>query len=92
MQHWPHILRCSQANDQSAAVLGLQHVRAQYQTALPALQALLAAYPQHITPEQLCEARFLWAVDLWYSYAMEARFHPSSVQQRLSACPDGGYF
>ena len=50
----------------------LQHVRAQYQAALPAMQALLAAYPQHITAEQLSEESFLWACDIWYSYAMEA--------------------
>lgn len=57
-----------------------QHVSAQYEAALPALQALLAAYPQHVTPEQVSKASFLWACDLWYSYAMEASTPPHSEE------------
>ena len=60
----------------------MQHVRGEYQAALPALQALLAAFPEHIKPEQVSEERFLWACSLWYSYAMEA----SLPQRTGSAC------
>ena len=70
--------------DLAILIFRVQHVRAEYQAALPALQALLAAFPEHITPEQVSEERFLWACSLWYSYAMEASLShlPSSAWYR----------
>ena len=60
-------------------MLRVQHVHAEFEAALPALRALLAAFPEHIKPEQVSEERFLWACSLWYSYAMEVSHHKCST-------------
>jgi hypothetical protein len=49
----------------------MQHIREQYRGAQPELQALTAAYPEEITSEMVAEDMFIWACDLWYSYAIE---------------------
>ena len=50
-----------------------QHIREQYRAAQPVLQALTAAYPDDITPDLVTEDKFIWACELWYSYAIEVR-------------------
>ena len=49
----------------------MQHIGEQYQLVKPALQALAAAYPEHILLEHVSEKMYIWACELWYSYAME---------------------
>ena len=34
-------------------------------------RVLLQAYAQHLQPEWFSEAAFLWAVELWYAYAIQ---------------------
>jgi hypothetical protein len=36
-------------------------------------RVLLTAYAAHLQPEWFTEAAFLWAVELWYAYAIQVR-------------------
>ena len=49
----------------------LQHVSDQYEAMRPLLEALVTAYPSIIRPEHVSHDSYLWAVMLWYAYAME---------------------
>jgi hypothetical protein len=51
----------------------MQHLAEKYAALAPVLATLLAAYPQHVTAEQLAWPSYLWAAQLWYSYAIQAR-------------------
>ncbi len=57
----------------------LQHLREQFDSLRPLLQALLQAYPGLLQPEWLTWEAFLWAVECWYAYAIE-------VSDRLQRC------
>lgn len=48
-----------------------QHVTSQYDEMMPILEALLKAYPTIVSEEQICYETYMWAVNLWYAYAME---------------------
>lgn len=37
-------------------------------------RVLLQAYAAHLQPEWFSEAAYLWAVELWYAYAMQVRW------------------
>jgi hypothetical protein len=36
-------------------------------------RVLLTAYAAHLQPEWFTEAAYLWAVELWYAYAIQVR-------------------
>ena len=52
-------------------VLNLQHVRQQYEEIKPILEALVTAYPAYMQSEWFTWEAYLWAVQLWYAYAMQ---------------------
>ncbi len=66
----------------SAAALeagrGQAHLAAQRAAAEPLFAALLAAYPEHLKPEWFSLENYVWAAELFYSYAFEVSF-PSST-------------
>lgn len=49
----------------------LQHIMAQYEEVKPILDALVTAYPQQLQGSWLSWEAYLWAVQLWYAYAMQ---------------------
>lgn len=49
----------------------VQHVEEAWAQAQPVAAALLAAFPQHLRPEQLDRGSFMYAVQLWYAYSMQ---------------------
>ena len=49
----------------------LQHIEDQYQELKPVLDALVTAYPQQLRADWFTWEAFLWAVQLWYAYAMQ---------------------
>ena len=55
----------------SCSVLCLQHIKEQYQGLKPILDALVAAYPAHLEAAWFSWDAYLWAVQLWYAYAMK---------------------
>lgn len=48
-----------------------QHLERAYASLLPAITALVRAYPQHLKASWFSRASFLWAAELWYAYAMQ---------------------
>lgn len=38
---------------------------------LPPARVLLTAYAAHLQPAWFTEAAYLWAVELWYAYAIQ---------------------
>ena len=61
----------------------MQHIKEQYKSAQPVLQALTAAYPEDITSNMVEEDMFIWACELWYSYAIEVRSDECRRQRTL---------
>jgi hypothetical protein len=55
----------------SHSALCLQHIKEQYQGLKPILDALVAAYPAHLEAAWFSWDAYLWAVQLWYAYAMK---------------------
>lgn len=59
----------------SAAYLEIQkaqrHIQTQYEASRPLFEALLKAYPQYLQPEWFTYDMYVWAIELWYSYAFE---------------------
>lgn len=53
----------------------LQHIKQQYQELKPILDALVAAYPAHLQAAWFSWEAYLWAVQLWYAYAMQVSLH-----------------
>ncbi len=49
----------------------MQHIQAQYETVKPLLDALTSAYPDQLPAEWFSWEKYLWAVQLWYAYAMQ---------------------
>ncbi len=49
----------------------LQHIKEQYEGLKPILDALVAAYPAHVEAAWFSWDAYLWAVQLWYAYAMK---------------------
>ena len=56
-----------------------QHLRAQYDATRPVLDMLLAAYPQALRRDMLEWDAFLWACELFYSYAFDVEFPDGSA-------------
>jgi hypothetical protein len=56
-------------------------VREAYQELKPVLETLVLAYPQYLKPEYFTLEAYLWAVELWYAYAMQVRY-PSNAYCR----------
>ena len=54
-----------------------KHIRDQYNACKPLFEVLLSAYPTYLTPDMFTYTRYVWAVELWYSYAFEIEFPPS---------------
>lgn len=56
---------------------------------MPALSALTRAFPEDIPPEHVSQEAFLWASQLWYSYAMHVSSQLSWAVHpfRRCACP-----
>lgn len=55
----------------TSCVSNLQHVRQQYEDIRPILEAMVVAYPAYMQPEWFTWEAYLWAVQLWYAYAMQ---------------------
>ena len=51
--------------------MSLQHIKDQYDALKPILYALVAAYPAHFEAAWFTWEAYLWAVQLWYAYAMQ---------------------
>jgi len=57
------------------------HIRQQYASCEPLFDALVTAYPQHLTKEMFSYDNYVWSVELWYSYAFEvSRWHSNHIQ------------
>ena len=57
---------------------GQVHLRKQYQATRPILDILLEAYPQYLNPDWFEYDKYVWAAELWYSYAFEVEFPPNT--------------
>lgn len=53
---------------------------------MPALSALTRAFPEDISPEHVSHEAFLWASQLWYSYAMHVSSQKSCAVQPFGRC------
>ena len=62
----------------------LQHLREQFDSLQPLLQALLQAYPGLLQPEWFTWEAFLWAVECWYAYAIEVSIRPKGCTALLA--------
>lgn len=54
-------------------MMPMQHIKEQYKSLKPILDALVAAYPTHLEAAWFSWDAYLWAVQLWYAYAMQVR-------------------
>lgn len=59
------------------------HVRQQFAALQQTIQVLLTAYPSYLQPGWFSEASYLWAVELWYAYAIQVKLPDSSIQPAL---------
>ncbi|KAL4860156.1 Histone-lysine N-methyltransferase setd3 [Chlorella vulgaris] len=62
------------------------HLRQQYAASKPLFDMLLTAYPQFLEAGWFDYDSYLWAAELWYSYAFEIEFPDSSA-----AADKGGF-
>jgi hypothetical protein len=53
---------------------------------MPALSALTRAFPEDIPPEHVSQEAFLWASQLWYSYAMHVSSQISCAVHPFRRC------
>ncbi len=60
-----------------------KHIRDQYDTCIPLFEALVTAYPTYLTSDMFTYERYVWAVELWYSYAFEIEFPPHTVSKTV---------
>jgi hypothetical protein len=56
---------------------GQLHLHKQYAATQPILDILLQAYPQYLQPEWFTYEKYVWAAELFYSYAFEIEFPPN---------------
>lgn len=56
---------------------GQVHLRKQYQATRPILDILLQAYPRYLESDWFEYEQYVWAAELWYSYAFEVDFPPN---------------
>lgn len=62
---------------------GQAHLQSQYEATRALFDILLAAYPQHLEAGWFRFENYLWACELWYSYAFEVEFPPSSKSKTV---------
>ncbi|KAL0018977.1 hypothetical protein WJX79_002006 [Trebouxia sp. C0005] len=60
-----------------------QHIQEQYQGLKPILDALVTAYPAHLEAAWFSWDAYLWAVQLWYAYAMKVKWPDGSCKECL---------
>ncbi|DBA78746.1 TPA: hypothetical protein ACH3X1_008655 [Trebouxia sp. C0004] len=60
-----------------------QHIKEQYEGLKPILDALVAAYPAHLEAAWFSWDAYLWAVQLWYAYAMKVKWPDGSCKECL---------
>ncbi|KAL4434286.1 hypothetical protein ABPG75_000727 [Micractinium tetrahymenae] len=65
------------------------HLRQQYADTRPLFDMLLQAYPQFLRPEWFDYESYLWAAELWYSYAFEIEFPKAPAGHGSSQEADG---
>lgn len=51
-----------------------KHIKDQYHATLPIFNMLVQAYPELLKEEWFSYEQYLWAVELWYSYAFAVEF------------------
>lgn len=61
----------------------MQHIKEQYGALKPILDALVTAYPQHLKAAWFSWEAYLWAVQLWYAYAMKVKWPDNSSKECL---------
>ncbi|KAI8114208.1 hypothetical protein M9434_002334 [Picochlorum sp. BPE23] len=60
-----------------------KHIRDQYDACAPLFDALVTAYPKYLTRDMFTYDRYVWAVELWYSYAFEIEFPPHTMSKTV---------
>jgi hypothetical protein len=80
----PHVLGALAG---TAAALEIQrgqaHLKAQFENTRPLFEALLKAYPDYFQPEWFEYDSYVWAAELWYSYAFEIEFPPNEKSKTV---------
>lgn len=75
------LLQGSSAHDE--IVKAQAHIRNQYDACTPLFDVLLKAYPTLLDAGWFTMERYVWAVELWYSYAFEIEFPPSTKSKTV---------
>ena len=75
------LLKGSSAYDE--IVKGQTHIRKQFEACTPIFNVLLTAYPTLLEPSWFSYERYVWSVELWYSYAFEIEFPPSTKSKTV---------
>ena len=65
----------------------LQHIEGQYQELRLILDALVTAYPQQLQADWFTWESYLWAVQLWYAYAMQVSLQQPATAIYTLNCP-----
>jgi SET domain len=74
----PHVLSSLHGSAAHLEILrGQIHLHKQYAATRPILEILLQAYPQYLEQEWFIYERYMWAAELFYSYAFEIEFPPN---------------
>jgi hypothetical protein len=55
------------------ALQARKHIAASFEALQPVFKALLGAYGAHLRAEWFSWEAYLWAVELWYAYAIQVR-------------------
>ena len=55
------------------------HLTRDFAALAPVFEALLRAYAAHLRPEWFSWESFLWAAELWYAYAIQAKLEPGAA-------------
>ena len=53
------------------------HIKSQYQACTQLFDILISAYPTYLNQDMFTYEKYVWAVELWYSYAFEIEFPPN---------------
>jgi hypothetical protein len=64
------------------------HLQKAYASLLPAITALVRAYPQHLKAAWFSRGSFLWAAELWYAYAMQLALSSDADAAAAGAAAD----
>lgn len=74
----PHVVSSLRGTAAHLEILrGQIHLRKQYAATWPVLEILLQAYPQYLQPDWFTYEKYVWAAELFYSYAFEIEFPPN---------------